>query len=562
MSPTSTPGPASPTPGPGSGPAADATPTPEPDDDGTREPERLPIFYRYEIQKGDTLLGIAQHFGIDADYIIWNNIDIVLDADSLRPGQTLQIPSVGGIIHYVRLHETLLEIADTYDADINEIVAFVANNLIDANSTVREGSAILVPGGRVKPPTPTPYIEYTVEAGDSFSTIVSRFVPDDADYAEFARRIIDINNIESATSLSVGQVLLIPVRSPSPPAHPTATPSPPSVASGQRCSAETTAAKVSGSIALVITSHGTGTAFYIGDSEWVTAEHVVSGETSVLLANIGFEVTAEVVGTRADVDLAVLSANTNAPALRWGATPAIGAETLVMRYGRGQQTVAAGITRGIVSERYRSEYGHAYIRTDASANPGNSGGPLMDLCGDVIGVIQSKLVGTSIEGVAYALASDSVLTLLPSVRPSASTPTPTTTSAATPTPTPITLSSFGFIWPAAGRMTSWFGRSHPLGIDIAMSVGTPVVASAAGQVTFKGVDPRDGSYGYHVIIRHDQTFTTRYGHLSRFAVTLGEWVEQGDLIGYSGVTGDATEPHLHFEIRRNGTPRNPLNWLP
>ena len=65
-----------------------------------------------------------------------------------------------------------------------------------------------------------------------------------------------------------------------------------------------------------------------------------------------------------------------------------------------------------------------------------------------------------------------------------------------------------------------------------------------------------------MIVRHDQTFTTRYGHFSRFAVKLGQHVEQGDLLGYSGSTGASTGPHLHFEIRRNGTPQNPINFLP
>ena len=142
--------------------------------------------------------------------------------------------------------------------------------------------------------------------------------------------------------------------------------------------------------------------------------------------------------------------------------------------------------------------------------------------------------------------------------------TPPPSVVMTPPPTPTTSSSFGFVWPAGGpeRMTSRFGASHPLGIDIAMPVGTPVTASAAGQVTFVGGHPCCSYGGYHVIIRHDQSFTTRYGHFSRFAVTLGEYVEQGDLIGYSGSTGASTGPHLHFEIRRNGTPQNPLNRLP
>lgn len=275
----------------------------EPDNGETeRVEQQLPIFYRYEIQEGDTLTGIALRFGIGTQFILWNNIDIVPDADLLRPGQTLQVPSVEGIIHDVRLHETLIEIAELYDADVDDIVAFAANDLPNAN-TVREGSTILVPGGRVVVQPPPP-----------------------------------------------------------PPPPPTPPPTPP---------------------------------------------------------------------------------------------------------------------------------------------PG---------------------------------------------------------AVATPTPT-VTASTFGFIWPGPGRITSWFGPAHPLGIDIGMPVGTPIAASAAGQVTFVGGHPCC-SYGYHVIIRHDQSFTTRYGHFSRFAVTLGEWVEQGDLIGYSGSTGASTGPHLHFEIRRNGTPQNPLNFLP
>ena len=194
------------------------------------------------------------------------------------------------------------------------------------------------------------------------------------------------------------------------------------------CTPEAAAARVTGSIAIVSTSQGYGTAFYIGDSEWVTAEHVVTGTTSVRLTNAKLDITAEVVGVRADVDLAVLSGDPGTlTALTWGQLPNTGAGALVLGYGRGQQTLVAGMTRGIVSERYRAD-GSTYIRTDAPANPGNSGGPLLDLCGNVTGVIQSKLVGEAVEGVVYALAADSVQALLPSVRagaPTSSSPTPT-----------------------------------------------------------------------------------------------------------------------------------------
>lgn len=172
----------------------------------------------------------------------------------------------------------------------------------------------------------------------------------------------------------------------------------------------------------------------------MTAEHAVTGETSVRLANATFDVTARVIGVRADVDLAVLSASVGSVRpLEWGELPGTGAHALVLGYGSGQQSLAAGMTQGIVSERYTSD-GQVYIRTDAPANPGNSGGPLLDLCGNVTGVVQSKLVGEAIEGVAYALAAVSVQGLLPSVRAAAPSATPAPSS--TPAPRTLTITAF------------------------------------------------------------------------------------------------------------------------
>ena len=97
--------------------------------------------------------------------------------------------------------------------------------------------------------------------------------------------------------------------------------------------------------------------------------------------------------------------------MSWGETPRSGAEALVIGYGRGQRTLVAGVTRGIVSERF-VENGETFIRTDAPANPGDSGGPLLNICGEVIGIVQEKLVDVAIEGVTYALSADSVRALL------------------------------------------------------------------------------------------------------------------------------------------------------
>ena len=258
-----------------------------------RENEQVPLFYRYEIQAGDTISSIAARFGIDSDYIIWNNVDILPDEDLLTVGEQLQVPSVAGIIHDVRLDETLTEIAERYEADAADIVAFAANGLASAN-LLQEGVTILVPGGRVVPPP--------------------------------------------------------------------------------------------------------------------------------------------------------------APAIR----------------------------------------------------PVQLSGP-PSLAGEV--------------------------------------------------------SAFGFVWPVVDLITSYYGPYHPLGVDINAPIGVPIVAAAAGQVVFVGGDDCC-SYGYHVEVKHDETYTTLYAHLNSFTVELGQQIEQGQVLGLSGFTGRSTGPHLHFEIRRDGIYQDPLLYLP
>lgn len=118
-----------------------------------------------------------------------------------------------------------------------------------------------------------------------------------------------------------------------------------------------------------------------------------------------------------------------------------------------------------------------------------------------------------------------------------------------------------FAWPARGPISSLFGPSHLLGIDIAQGAGLPVTAAASGVVSFSGGDPCC-SYGYYVDITHPGGYTTRYGHLLLPSyLKPGDPVRQGQIIGLSGSTGFSTGPHLHFEIRLNGVPLDPLKLL-
>lgn len=128
-------------------------------------------------------------------------------------------------------------------------------------------------------------------------------------------------------------------------------------------------------------------------------------------------------------------------------------------------------------------------------------------------------------------------------------------------------SSGQFLWPVSGPITSDFGwRVHPVlgtrrlhtGIDIGVGSGTPIHAADAGAVISAGWM---GAYGNAVVIDHGGGLSTLYGHMSSIGVRAGQTVSAGQVIGKVGSTGWSTGPHLHFEVRRNGDPVNPMGYL-
>ncbi len=129
------------------------------------------------------------------------------------------------------------------------------------------------------------------------------------------------------------------------------------------------------------------------------------------------------------------------------------------------------------------------------------------------------------------------------------------------------LASTPSIWPTRGWITSGFGyRIYPFtgetkfheGIDISTRIGTDVYATADGIVTETSYDI---TYGNNIVIDHGFGFVTRYGHLSRIDVKAGDVVKRGQKIGEVGNTGFSTGPHLHYEVRINGVPVNPENYI-
>jgi murein DD-endopeptidase MepM/ murein hydrolase activator NlpD len=122
------------------------------------------------------------------------------------------------------------------------------------------------------------------------------------------------------------------------------------------------------------------------------------------------------------------------------------------------------------------------------------------------------------------------------------------------------------IRPVPGAVSSGFGkRVHPItggvkmhnGVDMNAAMGQPIAAAGAGTVILSGVK---GGYGNTVMIDHGGGMVTLYAHQSKLGVSVGEKVSRGQVIGWVGSTGQSTGPHLHFEVRINGTPRNPVNY--
>jgi murein DD-endopeptidase MepM/ murein hydrolase activator NlpD len=123
------------------------------------------------------------------------------------------------------------------------------------------------------------------------------------------------------------------------------------------------------------------------------------------------------------------------------------------------------------------------------------------------------------------------------------------------------------LWPVEGVVTGSFGeRIDPFngegafhsGVDISAGLGSAVIAPADGIVTYADFL---GGYGRAIMIDHGHGISTRYGHLSSFAVTAGQSIHRGDTIGYVGLSGRSTGPHLHYEVRINDVPVNPYKYL-
>jgi murein DD-endopeptidase MepM/ murein hydrolase activator NlpD len=217
--------------------------------------------------------------------------------------------------------------------------------------------------------------------------------------------------------------------------------------------------------------------------------------------------------------------------------PSPGLATLVLSTSLVTVVVAAAIALGLVP-------GHG------SGGPANAGAFAVSASGHGLYDHPTRGAPTHVVVVPPAPATDTISAPLPPMPDTPGTPV----AAARPAPAPS-----GLIWPIHGPVAQEFGHNGHPGIDIDAPYGTPIHAAGNGVVVSAGWD---GGYGNFVLIDHGNGLVTGYGHQSRIAVTRGQTVTQGDVIGYEGSTGYSTGPHVHFEVRINNAPHNPRLYIP
>jgi murein DD-endopeptidase MepM/ murein hydrolase activator NlpD len=130
---------------------------------------------------------------------------------------------------------------------------------------------------------------------------------------------------------------------------------------------------------------------------------------------------------------------------------------------------------------------------------------------------------------------------------------------------PIRQGSGSMIWPVNGPITGVFGEQRPghlhTGVDIAAASGTPIHAADDGRVVLMQGVGESGGYGNFTCVQHSASLSTCYAHQSSFGTSLGASVNKGQVIGFVGNTGNSFGAHLHFEVRVNGAPVNPMGYL-
>jgi murein DD-endopeptidase MepM/ murein hydrolase activator NlpD len=526
-----------------------------------------PVAVTYRVRSGDTALKVAKRFRVSLETILWNN-PLVADPNVLFVGQTLDVPVEDGIIYYVKYGDTLSRIADQFSVDPAAILAFAPNGL-ERETDLLDVGRILIPGGvppggsvqPVETPTPEPIDTATPEPTDTAT-------PEPTDtVTPLPTETVTPEPTDTATPEPTDTPTPDPTDTPTLEPTETATPEPTDTPTPEPTATPTEVPAIPVGPAYAIDRvnlrDGPGTDFgilaviplygqvrvtgaptnsfypvtYEGSAGWASGDYLVQGRspqpvetptpepTEVPTPEPTETPTAEPTNTPTPQPTETATPEptevpTEEPAIPAG--PAYTIDRLNLRDGPGE---GFGVITVI------PQYGQVSV----------TGGP------------ENNFYPLTYQGLSGWASGDY---LLPGQAPE-----PTETPTPEPTDTPV--GGIQFAWPVSGPISSYFGPGHPLGIDIDLyqREGEAIGASAPGTVVFAGGDACC-SYGLHVIIDHGGGWTTTYAHFSGIAVSSGQQVGTGTTVGYAGSTGYSTGTHLHFEIRLNNNPLNPLDYLP
>jgi len=187
---------------------------------------------------------------------------------------------------------------------------------------------------------------------------------------------------------------------------------------GADCDFPDHVARVSEAVYQVHAGQSLGTAFYIGNDEWLTAAHVVSGQQNVTLRRRNVSLTASIIGSSLTADLALLRApGSGIGSLKFGKLSEIGPGHPVFSVGYPWYVAPEpSVTSGVLSRVESDAALGTLLVTDAAISPGNSGGPLLNECGEVIGLVVEKVVAEEVEGISYAVAETTLSGRIPDLR--------------------------------------------------------------------------------------------------------------------------------------------------
>ena len=498
----------------------------------------------HTVVAGDSLVGLAARYGVHATDILDGTGRPVPDANSLAIGQALLVPQSGPSVasegtaeckrdsssfcpYHVQTGDTLSGIA--YKAGLGGSAFFTAPELLAAsNSDILSDEHTLQVGQMLRVPV-SPGIIHIVTPSDTLFDLAGRY---GADVTSISG--LTVNQLRQPDSLSIGQAVLIP--------HPTRNRLPVAVAAAPAPSLEKEPPALQSEPAqsLGLLSPQTGGAI---QTEVPAASALLPLAEAPVQETRGDSSPSSGSTGEGEAARGSTSLRSNDPSDTSPAPPS------------SQRRESDDSRRGIQERERSSDQRQAGSGRDTSR-------PDLNSAANETAEREEARPDTPTEVATQTAPREQEATQL---APLAQAQVATQTSPpvqATPPPSQ-SGSSARFAWPASGPISSYFGPSHPLGIDIDF-FATPnqaVAATAAGTVTFAGGEACC-SYGLYVVVDHGNGFTSLYAHLSQINVKVGRKVSQGEVLGLGGRTGNSTGNHLHFEIRSNGSVVDPLKYLP